>query len=68
MLKLWKRIFEKQERKEKTLEDTWMVIRICKNPTKLWKRYIAKMYKDGKLVASYPANDITDIDLKYFNP
>ncbi len=44
-----------------------MVIKIEENPTKLGKRYIAKMYKDGKLVASYPADKISDIDLKYFN-
>ena len=47
--------------------DTWMIIKIEKNPKKLWKRYIAKMYKDGKLLASYPANQISEIDLKYFN-
>lgn len=68
MLKLRKKIFEKQEIKEHPLDDTWLVIRICKNPTKLWKKYIAKMYKDWELIASYPANQISEIDLKFFNP
>lgn len=43
-----------------------MIIEIKENKSKLWKRYIAKMYKDGKLIATYPADKITDIDLSYF--
>ena len=43
-----------------------MVIRIEKNPSKLWKKYIAKMYKDGELLATYPANKISEIDLTFF--
>lgn len=44
-----------------------MIIKIEENKSKLWKKYIAKMYKDGKLIATYPADKITDIDLSYFN-
>lgn len=48
--------------------DEWIRINIERNPSKLGKRYIAKMYKDWKLMASYPANQISEIDLKFFNP
>lgn len=46
--------------------DTWTWINIEKNPSKLGKRYIAKMYKDWKLIASYPANKISELDLSFF--
>lgn len=48
--------------------DTWIWINIERNPSKLGKSYIAKMYKDWELIASYPANQISEIDLKFFNP
>ena len=48
--------------------DEWIRINIERNPSKLGKRYIAKMYKDWKLIATYPANQISEIDLKFFNP
>lgn len=44
-----------------------MYIEILENTSGMGKRYIAKMYKDGKLVASYPANQISNIDLSYFD-
>lgn len=44
-----------------------MVIEIEKNTSRLGKRYVAKMYKDGRLMATFPANQISDIDLSYFD-
>lgn len=41
-------------------------ILIQENKTKLWKRWIAKQYKDGKLIASYPANKLSEIDFNFF--
>lgn len=55
-------------KKEEVSKDTWIWINIERNPSKLGKRYIAKMYKDWELIASYPANEISDINLKFFNP
>lgn len=57
-----------QEKKEELSVDTWIWINIERNPSKLGKRYIAKMYKDWELIASFPADKISDIDLKFFNP
>lgn len=45
---------------------TWVWIKLGRNPSKLGKRYIAKMYKDWKLMATYPANKISDLDLSFF--
>lgn len=42
------------------------MIVITENTTWLWKRYVAKQYKDGKLIASYPADKLCEIDLLYF--
>lgn len=42
------------------------MITIEKNESKLWKRYVAKQYKDGELIASYPADKLCEIDLTYF--
>lgn len=42
----------------------WILIQ--ENQTKLWKRWIAKQYKDWDLVASYPADHLYDIDLSFF--
>ena len=42
------------------------MITIEKNESKLWKRYVAKQYKDGELIASYPADKLCEIDLAYF--
>ena len=42
------------------------MITIEKNESKLWKRYVAKQYKDGQLIASYPANSLNEIDLLFF--
>lgn len=39
---------------------------ITENESKLWKRYVAKQYKDGQLIASSPADRLCDIDLLYF--
>lgn len=39
---------------------------ITENKSKLWKRYVAKQYKDGQLIASYPADKLCEIDLTYF--
>ena len=39
---------------------------ITENKSWLWKRYVAKQYKDGKLIASYPADKLCEIDLTYF--
>lgn len=47
---------------------TWIWINIERNPSKLGKKYIAKMYKDWELIASYPADEISDIDLKFLTP
>lgn len=55
-------------KKEEVSKDTWIWINIERNPSKLGKRYIAKMYKDWELIASYPANKISDINLDFFNP
>lgn len=41
-------------------------IRITENKSWLWKRWIAKQYKDGQLIASYPADTLSEIDLTYF--
>lgn len=38
-----------------------MWIKIEYNTSKLGKRYIAKLYKEWKLIATYPANQISDI-------
>ena len=62
-----KRITRLRHKKEFP-KDTWIWINIECNPSKLGKRYIAKMYKDWELIASYPADKISDIDLKFFNP
>lgn len=43
-----------------------MVIEIRENETNLGKRYIARQYKDGELVASYPADELSEIDLSFF--
>jgi hypothetical protein len=43
-----------------------MVIEIRENETNLGKRYIARQYEDGKLVASYPADELSEIDLSFF--
>lgn len=32
-----------------------------RNPSKLGKKYVAKLYKEWKLMATYPANQISDI-------
>jgi hypothetical protein len=45
---------------------TQMVIEIRENETNLGKRYIARQYKDGNLVASYPADELSEIDLSFF--
>lgn len=55
-------------KREEASKDTWIWINIERNPSKRGKRYIAKMYKDWELIASYPADKISDIDLKFFNP
>lgn len=39
---------------------------ITENKSWLWKRYVAKQYKDGELIASYPADKLCEIDLTYF--
>lgn len=44
-----------------------MVIEIEENKSDLGKKYIAKLYKDGRLMATYPADKISDIDLSYFD-
>lgn len=62
-----KRITSLRHKKELP-KDTWIWINIERNPSKLGKRYIAKMYNDGMLIATYPADEISDIDLKFFNP
>ena len=41
--------------------DEWIRIKIERNPSKLGKRYIAKLYNDWKLMATFPANQISDI-------
>ena len=46
----------------------WIWIKIEHNESKLGKRYIAKLYRDWKLMASYPANQISDIDLSFLDP
>ena len=43
-----------------------LYIEITENKSWLWKRYVAKQYKDGKLIASYPADKLCEIDLTYF--
>ena len=45
-----------------------MVIVIKENESSLGKRYIARRYKDGVLVASYPADELTEIDLTFLTP
>ena len=42
------------------------MVMITENKSWLWKRYVAKQYKDGKLIASYPADKLCEIDLTYF--
>lgn len=42
------------------------MIVIEENKSKLWKRWIAKQYKDGQLIASYPADKLSEIDLTFF--
>ena len=42
----------------------WIMIQ--ENKSKLWKRWIAKQYKDWELIASYPADHLYDIDLSFF--
>lgn len=42
------------------------MIMITENKSWLWKKWIAKQYKDGELIASYPANSLNEIDLLYF--
>lgn len=37
-------------------------ILIQKNTSNLGKKYVAKLYRDGKLIASTPANDLSDLD------
>ena len=39
---------------------------ITENKSWLWKRYVAKQYRDGELIASYPADKLCEIDLTYF--
>ena len=41
-------------------------ITIEENKSWLWKRYVAKQYRDGELIASYPADKLCEIDLTYF--
>lgn len=41
-------------------------ILITENKSKLWKRWIAKQYKNWELIASYPADKLSEIDLTYF--
>lgn len=61
-------LWEKESTNEERISrDTWIWINIERNPSKLGKRYIAKMYNNGRLIASYPADKISDIDLHYFN-
>ena len=43
-----------------------LCLRIEENPTRYWKKYVAKQYKDGKLIASYPADKLSEIDLTFF--
>ena len=44
----------------------WKAILITENKSWFWKRYVAKQYKDGELIASYPADKLCEIDLTYF--
>ena len=44
----------------------WKAILITENKSWLWKRYVAKQYRDGELIASYPADKLCEIDLTYF--
>lgn len=41
-------------------------IMITENKSKLWKRWVAKQYRDGQLIASFPANSLKEIDLSFF--
>ena len=42
------------------------MIEITENKSWLWKRYVAKQYKNGELIASYAADRLCEIDLTYF--
>ena len=41
-------------------------IELRENTSWMGKRYIAVMWKNWKVVAFYPANRLSDIDLSYF--
>ena len=43
-----------------------LCIEIHENKSWLWKRYVAKQFRDGELIASYPADKLSEIDLTYF--
>lgn len=49
-------------------KEVWLrsYIEIERNQSGIGKRYIARQYKDGNLVASYPANELSEIDLSFF--
>ena len=40
-----------------------LCIEITENKSWLWKKYVARQYKDGQLIASYPADKLCEIDL-----
>lgn len=54
------------QRSIQSIEDT-PIVKVYENNSKLWMRFVAKLYRGWKLIASTPANKLSDLDFTFLD-